>query len=44
MVKELWKSVIIWPSYGQKFGVSFSDSQCKYTLFQKTRLIISRNS
>ena len=27
-VKDFWKSVNIWRSYGQEFGVLFFDSQC----------------
>ena len=29
-VKKVWKSVNIWWSYGQEFGVLFFDSQCSW--------------
>jgi len=30
--KKVWKSVNIWWSYGQEFGVVFFDSQCAYKM------------
>ena len=32
-VKEFWKYVNIWWSYGQELGVLFFDSQCRLVLF-----------
>jgi len=31
-VKEFWKSVNIWGSYGQEFGFLFFDSQCSFLM------------
>ena len=31
-VKEFWKSVNIWVSYGQEFSVLFFDSRCTYNI------------
>ena len=37
-MKELWKSVIIWGSYGQEFGVLFFiDSRCTYQKYQQLK-------
>ena len=43
-VKEFWKSVNIWRSYGQEFGVLFFDSRCKEHWIQRITFTAETNA